>query len=227
LLMPASGSGAPVDPDFSSVTALYHFDETAGATTFVDMSGSANNLVATGTTVTSATQSKFGNGAYSPTGYAVNTAHAGMQMGSGNFTIEFWWYPTTLTGNSILMICDDGFFPGGGEHWFYHNGSGSLAYQGPSGGTFFSANGVLTVNTAHHIAYDRGASNLGRLYVNGAVVVGPTTDNQNYNTASQRLYIPGGIANIASSYHDELRITKGVARYQGAYTPAASPFPDS
>jgi hypothetical protein len=229
LLNPYLVTSAPpgaTDPDFASVVALYHFDETPGTTTFVDSSVSANNMVGVGAE-TSSTQSVYGGvSLYDDNSIATSPTIANYAMGSGPFTIEFRYYPTNITAG-FFMLCSKDVFTDAGNWKFLVNSAGSRKLSFRSNGVDLdSPSANLVNNTWHAIAYDRNASNVGRLYLNGAVVTS-WTDSLNYNGASQIIELPGSAFASGGAYYDELRITKGVARYQGAYTPATAAFPNS
>jgi hypothetical protein len=84
-----------------------------------------------------------------------------------------------------------------------------------------------TAGAWYHIAADRDASNVLRLYVNGAVVASATVAATFFNS-TRVLYIgnEGGTLSLWQGQIDEVRITKGVARYGGAFTPPIAAFPN-
>ena len=81
-----------------------------------------------------------------------------------------------------------------------------------------------TINTWHHIAVTRDASNVWRLFYNGTIS-NSTTNTLSMASYVQPLYI-GKFPYFPSynsgqdfgGYIDDIRITKGVARYTAAYT---------
>jgi len=80
----------------------------------------------------------------------------------------------------------------------------------------------------HHVAACRSGSNL-RLFVDGIVSATASIGNSViFNNISVPLYVgydPYG-ASYFNGYIDDLRITKGVARYTSNFTPPTAPFPD-
>ena len=85
-----------------------------------------------------------------------------------------------------------------------------------------SSTAVITTNTWYHIALVRNAGT-STLYVNGASVGSGTTTG---NCSGTYLAI-GGYYNTSylyQGYLDELRITKGVARYTGSFTTQSAEF---
>ena len=80
------------------------------------------------------------------------------------------------------------------------------------------------INTWHHIALVKSGTTF-TLYVNGASAGSSTTTN--YITGVPSLYIgSGATGSNFQGYIDEVRITKGIARYTGsAYTTSRGLWP--
>jgi hypothetical protein len=233
---PGSGRIYPqsvCDPSFSLVTLLCHFDGTNGQTTFTDNSNTANTLTAVSATVDTATP-KFGTGAGNFTTIAASRIgtgnNASFAPGSGQFTWEAWGYATSfnastgvyvLFGNyagSTLLTFDVAFVNGSFGLNYSLNGTSSLAVQ---------AAFTPTLSTWVAYAVDRDASNVVRVYVNGAVVASATVSGAINSTIAQ--FWIGNDGNINRNFPgelDEMRFTKGLARYAGAYTPATAAFPN-
>jgi hypothetical protein len=88
--------------------------------------------------------------------------------------------------------------------------------------------GTLLTNTWQHIAYTR-TGGTGRLFV-GGVLAGSWADTTNYVGTVNRLgqtSASNAVDNRLSGYIDDLRITKGVARYTAGFTPPTAAFPNS
>jgi hypothetical protein len=85
-----------------------------------------------------------------------------------------------------------------------------------------------TVNGWTHLAVDRDASNVLRIYGDGVVIASGTVSATLFN--STRGLTIGNDESATRTFVgqiDEVRITKGVARYGGAFTPPSAPFLDS
>jgi Concanavalin A-like lectin/glucanases superfamily len=240
---PASGGNACThDPDFADVSLLCHFDQSNGATTLVDSSSNAQAVLGSSGAAASTAHFEFGTASLAPGGG--NTVPGGAaslyEFGAGNFTIECWayWDGTSASNLATLMA----FFPGfsGTEMWILgwnRNASpATLSFQWTTDGTNLTGSVATsgaytpTANTWVSYAVDR-SGNTFRLYVNGAVVGTTTASDTIYTSPS---FGSGNIGNSGFSaangwtgYIDEVRYTKGVARYAGAYTPATCPFPNS
>jgi hypothetical protein len=144
------------------------------------------------------------------------------QLGTGNFTIEFWVY---LNATGVAM----GFIGKGTST------TGLLVSLVSTNTVRFTNNtstitstGTLSASTWNHIAVVREGtgSNLTKIYINGTND-GTGTVSTNFNQTSV-MYVganrTGG--DPLNGLIDELRITKGVARYTANFTPPTKKFPD-
>jgi len=84
---------------------------------------------------------------------------------------------------------------------------------------------ALNPNVFYDVCLERDENNLVRLYVSGAVVASGTYVGA-INTAGSSLLlgIERTFAYKTVATYDAVRITKGVARYAGAYAPANKPY---
>ncbi|UCD23790.1 MAG: LamG domain-containing protein [Gemmatimonadota bacterium] len=153
------------------------------------------------------------SGSSSPLQAAVIPVHSPdvTALGTGDFTIEMWVYPTNLTNAGIYdqRTTEPSVYP-----TIYYNGS-----------LFYFANGLnritgttMALNQWHHIAVCR-ASGTTRLYLNGSQTGANYTDSNNYGSApvylGNRSYVTGSSTPM-QGYIDSVRIIKGTALYTGA-----------
>jgi len=216
---------------FSNVSLLLHGDGTNGSTVIRDSSSRMNTVTAVGDAQISTAQSKFGGAsiAFDGTGDLLRVAsNPELQLGTGDFTLELWAYLTARsdfgsvfdfrTANMTqvnVLLTFLGTTGGGTNATLKLFVNGSVRILGPD----------IPLNQWVHIALCRGSGNT-RLFLDG-VQGGPTyVDTNNYVSSLLRVY--GNIleANFLPGYADEVRITKGVARYTADFTPPAAPFPD-
>lgn len=215
------------DPFFSNVVLLCHCDGTAGSTTFVDNSNSAHSLTANSVSVET-TIVKFGTGAVALNG--ANTQSISCPASTdfsfpGQFTVEGWGYLTGFNPGVGLVLISTwahawylGFNGGQGLVFLYSTDGSNVLHVGAP---YTPAN-----NTWIHFAADRDASHVLRVYANGAVIAS--------GTETSALWYSGDVLRIGndngsdswSGNVDELRVTKGVARYGGAFTPPTAAFPN-
>jgi hypothetical protein len=213
-------SGRAGDPNFADVSLLLNMDGANGGTTFTDSSANAFTVTAFGSVSTSTAQSKFGgsSGLFSG-GYLQISSNAAFGLGTGDFTIECWVRPTntTLVGGLINV----GRFDSG---LLFRVGSNtdSLYFNGVS--TNWNAFTNAPVNTWTHLALVRSGSAVA-VYADG-VSVHTRTSSADLNAANA-VIIGTGAHNLGETYAgyiDELRITKGVARYTANFTPPTAEF---
>jgi hypothetical protein len=136
-------------------------------------------------------------------------------LGSGDFTIEFWAYTTTTNNQTVIIQIDSGGSTTALSFGVQINTSkwrGILA----SGSTFYSvtssANAIA--NQWNHIAFVRNG-NTGTLYINGTADGTVSLTGVTINDSSQVVSIGGEISGstMLNGYLQDLRITKGYARY--------------
>ena len=215
------------DPDYNNVSLLLHGNGTNGSTTITDNSPSPKTVTAVGNAQISTAQSKFGGASIAFDGsgdyVAIAETSGSFTFGTGDFTIEFWVYPTNLTGLTILA---DWRTAAGGalRPTIYQSDSNLYLYESDNRITGASA---LATGVFQHIALCKG-SNSTRLFVNGTQVGSTYADTTSYIAPeSGSIYIGGLLGTFSTAgYIDDLRITKGVARYTANFTPPAAPFPD-
>jgi hypothetical protein len=214
------------------VVLLCHFDGTAGSTAFWDASGYGHALTPSSVTV-STTAPKFGTGAGDFTsataGRNIDTGAATeFRLGSGQFTVESWCYVTAALGgveHDIVAQWGGSSNLGWALGW---DASGNLAfYYSPDGATnpFVGTAYTPTLNTWIHIAADRDASNVVRVYVNGVVIASATVTATIF--PSTQTFMIGNNHNLDRAYTgylDEVRVITGRAMYGGAFTPPTAPF---
>ena len=216
------------DPYYNNVSLLLHGDGANGSTTIVDSSPTPKTVTAFGDAQISTAQSKFGGSslAFDGSGDYVGIADsADFTFGSGNFTIEFWVYPV----DSIQrLIASHGNAALPGTAWdFTRSSYGPVLFNWYNTGISGSIQSPpITTNAWAHVALVRNGNSF-VLYANG---IGGSTA-----TSSGPLYDPSsavdigrlvGVGNAFNGYIDDLRITKGVARYTSNFTPPTAPFPD-
>jgi len=225
----------PVDLSRSNVSLLLHGDGTNGSTTIIDSSPSPKTVTAVGNAQISTAQSKFGGAsiAFDGTGdYLTIPSNADFNFGTGNFTVEAWC--RFSAGGDYAIVSGRG--PTNGTFMFRRLSDGTLRI-GRSNVAFDLASAVLSWSTSqfYHLVAVR-SSGTAYLFRDG-VQVATGSNSQSYNmTAGSDTNWAVGAGQLTSNqatvglfmngYIDDLRITKGVARYTADFTPPTAPFPD-
>jgi len=222
----------PTDPYFANVSLLLHGDGANGTTTIVDSSPSPKTVTAVGNAQISTAQSKFGGAsiAFDGTGdYLTSPSNAAFNYAAENFTIEGWFRLNNIS--SLQTVVSQASFNGSTVDGYairINNSKLGVPYYNNTGGPIFAVGDVSTLssNTWYHFALTR-EGNVFRLFLNGAL---ESTVTSSISIASNKtLYIgewEGFTGRNINGYIDDLRITKGVARYTSNFTPPTAPFPD-
>lgn len=225
------------DANYASVSLLLHCDGANGSTTFTDNSPTPKTPTVFGNTQISTTQSKWGGASALFDGngdYLTYANHTDFNLISGDWTIEAWVYLNALSGQASTVVDKDGVSgaslpqyqlavsPAGKLTAFLGNGNG----VSPTGTSYV---GTTTVTTSawHHVA----------LVKTGSTCKGFLDGAQEWSSAAATMYEgskpllvgyqagqPSGA--YINGYIDDLRITKGVARYTASFTPPTAALPD-
>jgi hypothetical protein len=215
-----SGLTTQTDVD-RDVTGEYVSSISAGVGKTASLNGNA-----TGTApVRSSTQAQFGtySAYFAGNGGTLNFAdHNDFDFGSGDFTIEYWLYPTTAGRQKLRRGSTDytAYFLG---EW----GNGAAVSSNGSQWDMVSNLNIGTETTGvwQHYALVR-YGNAFTTYRNG-VVVATTTSSGTMNDRASEIFSIGGHAGQASTtyhgYMDEVRISD-TARYTTGFSVETSPF---
>jgi hypothetical protein len=174
----------------------------------------------------STTQSKFGGSSlfFDGTGDSLNifNNHSGI-LGTRNFTVEAWIYTTVSSGTQCVYDTRQTDASAAGFYFGLYTTNVLLFY---TSGTLTINAGTVPANTWTHIALVR-VGNTFTGYINGTSVGTGTSTNNFTSTVVQ----VGSSNNVTSSslnyfngYIDDLRVTRGVARYTGNFTPPTLAF---
>jgi hypothetical protein len=159
------------------------------------------------------------------------TSSNGLQLGANKFTAEAWVYFTSHSATTVETMFGQWQDGGAGSlSWRVGmNASGQIQYQWSTSGT--AAAGALTAAFTptlfqwYHIAVDRDPSTA-RLYIDGAVQ-NSVADTSVLSTQTSNFVIGNDNSNTKHfpGYIQDFRLTRGVARYAGAFTPPAAALP--
>ncbi len=215
------------------VTLLLHMDGVDDGTLFIDEKG--KTVTAVGNAVTKTAEKKFGwaSAKFDGSGdYLSVPGSADFRFGTGPFTVEAWVYLTKWD----QVIIDHATTGNAGGWQLYVTPSGTLRWSKTDGSGYVTVGTtVATVpkNQWVHIAVSRGAgtttTTTTRLWIDGGSSLSVTGENTNYSGTPSLLTVGAQVNSRNSTYDvngyiDEVRITKGVGRYDAGFTPATQPF---
>ena len=146
------------------------------------------------------------------------------------YTVEFWFYTTTTTGQQWLFAQNQDGASGGLEVWI---DSGNLT--GGTFGTNYSnkfTNNSVSINTWHHLAIGATSAGVASIYLDGnkVTIAGFTPvrwtektwnlgGRQTKSTFTTDPIVPGGLNYPLNGYVADFRYVLGTQLYQASFTP--------
>jgi hypothetical protein len=141
-------------------------------------------------------------------------------------TIEGWFYLTATVAVDYRMIVSDA-TNGYNYLCIRAGGTGGQVEVNVNGTSFrLNLNNSVSINTWFHLAVSR-SSGTWYGFVNGNSI-GTSSGAGAFNLGNGGMYVGrfgGGTAYEWPGYIDDLRITKGLARYTTTFTPPTQAFP--
>ena len=187
-----------------------------------------NNLETVDNAQISTSVVKYGTGslAFDGTGdYLLSAPSNDNILGGGNFTIEFWLYPSNTSSGYRALVSSENYAGTTGGWSLYQNGTSLEFWFSPGTSVTIDATSAITASTWQHVALCRASGTL-RLFVNGSSVASVSNST---SLTGQQIWI--GDNNSGSyffnGYMDDVRITKGYARYTANFTPPTAAFPNT
>ena len=184
----------------------------------IDKAQSGNNFTIVGNTTASTAESKYAGSSiyFDGGGDYIKLDGSFSEFFDNPWTIEFWVYLNSSSTSNAISIGD-----GSGVDGMYLLHGGNGFYLGSNGSWNISAytSSTITVGQWHHCAVTWDGSDY-RIFVDGALE----------NTATSSAKLGPGPYTIAigatytgvqptDGYIEDLRLTKGLARYTEAFTP--------
>jgi len=194
-----------------------------------DATRSARTTTGTGSASASSTQTRFGSGslripnALAPTAatsYATIASDTGLEFGTGDFTIDFWFRPDSIGANQTLVDMRNTASDSAVVLGF--NSSNNL-YLFVNGTTRITGTDSVSAETWHHLELSR-STGFTELFLDGQSQ-GTWTDSTTY--ALRPLVIGAdytGAGDGFLGFIDEFRVSKGIARHTSGFSVATSPY---
>jgi len=213
---------APTTTPEPNTALLLHFDES----TLIDSSYNKYPLTLNSSVARSATQSKFGgySGSFNgSTQYISLPSSADWNFGSGDFTIDGWFYSLSQTGNPITL-----FSCGTPTNHInvYSKLDTTMYFQYYTGSTWYgqATSTTFPINSWHHVALVRFGTSL-KLYYDGTLIGTLTLPGGfSFSHSNIKLADNGDGVPKFNGYMDEFRVSKGIARWTSDFTPPTSAY---
>jgi hypothetical protein len=227
------------NPNDSNCVLLLHCDGADAHTTFTD-----NAVGTSGETVTAVAnaqgdtaQFKWGTASLllnGSTDWLTIPEHASWAFGTGKFTIDMWIRFNSTSGTQGFMARRND----AQDNWYWGVTGDQIYFSIFSGGTqiitMTSATQTLNTDTWYHIAVVRGwggNANDWALTLDGTAIA-TLTDSDGFPTLTGVLNIgryesPAGTSYEFNGWMDEIRISKGVARWTANFAAPSRAYPNS
>lgn len=212
------------------------FNGSNGSTDFIDESGAAHGAPSgNGNAHVDTTNPIFGTGSMLCDGLGDGLVYAGdpdfqlCNAAGQAFTIECWIRAnSTVMANQALCVCVQDYY-----FWLRSVGNGEVTLEASTTPNAFdwaittSSGLTWVVGQAYHIACDRDVNNFVRVYRDGVMLAKTTNALAMSNASSLGIAITQNLGSSLNGWMDELRITKGFARYgsDGGYVVPTAAFP--
>lgn len=217
---------SPYEPD-EYTKLLIHFDPETNYSHFTD--SSSNNHQITVVNDTSITQKYPFNGTamyFDGTGdYLTLPDSNDWNLSDENFTIDFWFKNINNNANAAGILSNFKFDGSSGWNVYWYDQFDNIVFTSSDGIALTTKNKIKN-NIWYHIAIVRENNNI-NLYLNGKL-----TDNTTYSGSISysslgmhlgKYYVDNTGYNL-DGYIDELRISKGIARWNQTFIPPSQPY---
>jgi len=217
----ASGTITAKDADGK----LYLTGKVNGLETASDRGG--KNIAANGNAKLSTSVKKWGSASLALDGtgdYAYVQSNNDFVFANGAWCVEAWVYNTATPGTNQILFdfrtADPQLVP-----TIYIDGATSHLHMSSSGSVRIDTGVALALNTWTHIAVAKSGSST-RFFINGTQYGATYTDTNNYIQGPLTIGARFNYANGFNGYIDDLRISKGVARYTSNFTAPTGILPN-
>ncbi len=222
------------DTDGVTVLAAGTIDEVSGNYVYLDGSGTGTFEIPTnntpiavnfvGSAQLSNAQVKFGTASLDATATqsdAVTAESGGFGFGTGDLTVEGWFYFGALNNGRVLVDMRST-SPTDSAISLRENGSDLEVFVG-STSVFTTTGSAITTGAWIHLAVTRSGTTL-RGFINGSELATVTNSDDLGTSAPLHLGANYQDTNGVNAFIDDFRIEKGVAKYVTNFTPPTAPL---
>ena len=211
------------DVHFPKVKLLLPFNGSNGATSTTDSSNSNNSVTFVGTAQISTAQSKFGGSSMLFDGNSdyltvTNGSFSTLNTSGSTFTIEFWVYFSSLTGDQSAV---NNYSGSSGGLLINKNTSHVITANLSGDGVDITGTTTVSAGQWYHIALS-GSSGSYKLFLNGTQEGSTYTGALGGGSSTYQIgafYWSGTLYYPVNGYLDDMRFTAGLARYTSNFTP--------
>ena len=217
-------TGATVgDVHFPKVSLLLPFDGSNGATSTSDNSNNNSTVTFVGTSQISTAQSKFGGSSMLFDGNSdyltvTNSSFSSLNTSGSTFTIEFWVYFSSITGDQSPV---NNYSGSSGGLLINKNSSHVITVNLSGDGADITGTTTVSAGQWYHIALS-GSSGSYKLFLNGTQEGSTYTGSLGGGSSTYQIgafYWSSTFYYGVNGYLDDIRFTAGLARYTSGFTP--------
>jgi hypothetical protein len=222
------------DPYFNQTTLMLHGNGTNGAqnNTFLDSSASPLTITRNGNTTqgtfTPFSQTGWSNFFNGSSYLTVNNAATQLALGTVDWQIELWCYPTSLPGSGDNLLYDGR--PGNGAYpMFSVRGVSAASPQKviyyTNTAVQITSDGTVPIGAWTHVMVSR-VSSVTRMFINGVVQSQTYADTTNYlNDSTHPQLGRNAVSNVEfwNGYMANVRVLKGSGT-STSFTPSTAPL---
>lgn len=202
--------------------SVLHFDGADGSTSIVDSIGHIWSV--NGNAQIDTDQSRFGgaSGKFDgTTDYLLGDGSPDFSFGTGAFTIDFW-FKLAATGTTCVLYDTRNDTSATPRNTIFYDGTNVLVYIMGVGVVITSAT-VPIANRWYHLALSRSAGST-KLFIDGVNEGATYSDSHDYVCPASRPVVGadgagGAFGSSWNGWIDELRISKGIARWTANFVP--------
>lgn len=240
--MPKLIMTAGIGGNDASTVSMLHLDGADASTTFTDeASAGTHTWAACGTAQIDTAQQKFGTGSALFDGnsdYIQTPYSADFNFGGNPFTWDFWVRFNSLPTLGTIVMAFLGYSDDANANrlqMYIYNGSGTyylymVCKTNTATAAQYNVAWTPSLNTWYHLAMVRNGTNL-YMFINGTsqtLTVNTACGTNNFDPSVQLPFTIGrqdlGATYYLDGWIDEVRISKGIARWTASFTPPTEPY---
>lgn len=217
----------------SYTVLLLHGERTDGVTAFADSSYYGHAVTVGNHTQVDTAQKAIGDASilFDGNDHLALADHAAWYFGTGDFTIDLWFRLASLptAGNYMNFMQQREDVNNRWGFWLYNkSGTYKIQFYNTDGGSdtiVVSADATISQDTWYHLALVRSGNDF-KIFLNGTQIGSTVTDSSEVTDHAGALYVGqnGASGSYLNGWLDEIRVSKGIARWTGTFTPPSTPY---
>lgn len=232
-------TGSGIDPYLSLTSVLLRGDGLNGSTTFIDSgpysipissttTGSGQVFISTAQSINGGSSIFFnGSGSLLNVGTGSAVGYAPLDLGSADWTLEFWCNPISSSLTSKTIYGNYGATTAATNRYLFRFFAGKFGFYHRVANLQYSTTSNIPFGVWSHLAVTR-QSNTIRIFYNGNLENTISSWTRAFDSDPAHAPTIGGYWQDATTfspqgwyagYLDNFRLTKGIARYTGSFTP--------